>query len=726
MGSLKNFYDHKGRLFLPPFKPGEGLPERLHKGFSKEQEVREQEVKDREAREQEAREQEAREQEAREQEAREQEAREQEVKEQEVKEMDVKEQEAKIKQADPNASHPSFISSISIEPAEGEPSVADIQVGEEKDPLDDSSRRITQDTGIVLPKQLDLKNSPLASSFVETLAEYMGIDLSPEAKEAEGRLGVAVVIHGPFNSGKTTQAKALAAVYGSAVLQLDAVVIEAISLASTVAGQKARELCIQALSAKSVDSDTTATAPPPPMTKKQTQVAVKEHPPPEFPPVPAVPMIPFLVEAHEDKEYAVSGGTLIPTQLPEDILVEIFSERLQHEDCHKGIMVDGVESQFCSSPVVSTAVILRALNNRKHIYFVNLSMDLQIIKNRLDDIEQQKILKLREEDRRKKEAENRERERIENLLNIDEDEYEKLTEEGRAEVDAICLQHKRDQRERRRQAKEERERQERERKEEEERLKEINEKKKKGKGKQLQKAGQAPPPKPQITSMQPSRPESVSSGIFPQVSHALSGFAGTSSKVSVVSNMDSPTAGAMTPRHKPFRRKASGKTSNLVDSEEDVVKLERLYGQYKSGMEGLKTLLEDWDRQKGVARPKKPPEPEEAPKPTPTRKSRGFKQKEMDVPAATPETEESREGLGVPFIDIQAGPQTIAEVSEQILSSADLPTPEEILLGMGIGPKGPPIPGSFTFQIFPLSLKRKSQEPPSDVYSFIVSSPDDP
>lgn len=587
------------------------------------------------------------------------------------------------------------------------------QVGIAKDPLDDSCRRITVDTGIELPKHLDLRNSPMASAVVATLAEYMGIDLSPEAREAERRSGVAIVVHGPGNSGRTTQAKALGDVYGAPVLQLDAVVVDAISSANTATGRKARELCIQALAAKSVDSEPTTV--PPAGTKKPLQVILKDHVPPEVPLAPVLPVIPFTVDPHDDKEYAVPGKTLIPTQLPEEMLWEIFSERLQQDDCRRGVVVDGIESQFSSNPVISTAVILRAFSNRKHIYFVSLNLEFQVIKNRLDDIEQQRLLKIREEEEKKKQAEKREYDRVENLLNLDEDEYEALSEKERQEVDAICLRKKKFMREQRRLVKMERERLERERKEEEERLKELEKSRKKGKSKQLQKLGQ--PPKPQ-----PSRPESVSSSVFPQVSQALSGFIGASSKVSLGSTVDSPTAGAATPRHKLFKRKTSAKVSALVESVEDMAKLERLYAQYKMGMEGLKTLLEDWDRQKGVARPKKPLELEEA-KPTPTRKSRGFKQKDLDV-AVTPEVEESRDGLGVPVIDIQAV-QSVAEITEQILS-ADLPTPEDILLGMGIGPGGPPVPGSFTFQICPSSLKRKSQEPPSDVYSFIISSQDDP
>lgn len=651
---LKDFYDQQGRLFLPPSKPGEILPSKLYLAYPKEKEAR--------------------------------------------------------------ISQVGITSDTTTKQIPGFEDHCPSGVGISSEPLEEFCSRITHDTGIALPQNLDL-TSPMAAAVVEALAKHMGIDLTPEALEAEKRRGVAIVVHGSASSGRTTQAIALGDVYQAPVLSLDKVLIRAISSAQTPAGRRAREFCIQAMSV-----DTSEPPPPPTTSKKQAVVIVKEHPPETT--VPPIPPTSFNVDPHEDKDYAVPGGILMSAPLVEDMMADILSERLQQEDCRRGVIMDGIDSIFApNNHLISTAVILRAFNNRKHIYFVHLDIELQVIVNRFEELEQMRLIKQREDNEKKKAINSQEQARIENLINLDEDEYEALTDEQREEVDALCLQRKRERRELRRLQKEMREREERERREEEERLKELE---KKRRGKNKPKVPQLP--KNPFGTTLPSRPDSVSSGVMPQISQALSGFAGTSSGVSVTSFMaDSPTIGGITPRHKLNKlRKSSAK--NMVPaslSEEDTSKLEKLYGQYKVGMEGLRSLLEDWDRQRGVSRPKKLPELEEHPKVTPTRKSRTLKQKDLEIIHITPEFEElSREGLGVPFIEVRAS-ESIVEITEQIMQ-ADLPTPEEILIGMGMGPDGPPIPPSFTFQICPLPSKRRAQEPSSDVYSFIISSPNDP
>lgn len=656
---------------MPPFEPGNILPPKLHDAYSREREVRQ-------------------------------------------------------RLADPNSQNPSETdnmvdSHVSVEQCQEEsvPST-DERVGL-PEPCSGPCSRITDDTGIMLPQHLDLKNSPMAAAVVEALANHIGIDLSPEAREAESRRGVAIIVHGAPCSGRTTQATAVGVVYGAPVLQLDTLLIEAISSASSTAGRKARELCIQAMVAKSAES---SEPPQPPTTGKKQQPVIKEHSTDIATTI--VPAVPFPVETHEDTDYAVHGGTLTPTHLPEDLIVEILTSRIQQEDCCKGLILDCIDSQFTNSQLVSLAVMLRAINNRRHIYFVHLSIELQVIKDRLEELEQLKMVQLREEEEKRREAEKEEELREEKLLNMDEDEYEELTEEQKEEVDAICLQRKRIKREERRRAKEERERLERERREEEERLKELEKSKKKGK-KGQQKGGQ--PPKPQtmqaLGGVGLSRPDSVASGINPQTSQVLGGFIATSSGVSVMSSMDSPNTAA-TPKHR-IRRKGSAKTvvtQSLTESEDELSKLEKIYCNYKSGLEAVRVLLEDWDREKGVARPRKPTELDEQ-KPTPTRRSKAFKQKELEVMLTTAhDVEENREGLGIPYISVNAC-ESVESITTQLLET-ELPSASDILTELGMGPDGAPIPRSFTFQVCPFPLKRRSHEEVSDVYSFIASSPDDP
>ncbi|XP_057889918.1 hydrocephalus-inducing protein homolog [Melospiza georgiana] len=61
--------------------------------------------------------------------------------------------------------------------------------------------------------------------------------------------------------------------------------------------------------------------------------------------------------------------------LPEELLVDILSERLQQKDCYKGVVFDGLESLFASSLESSLLCVLRAVKNCHHIYVVNLQQD---------------------------------------------------------------------------------------------------------------------------------------------------------------------------------------------------------------------------------------------------------------------------------------------------------------------------------------------------------------
>jgi hypothetical protein len=54
--------------------------------------------------------------------------------------------------------------------------------------------------------------------------------------------------------------------------------------------------------------------------------------------------------------------------LPEDLLVEILSERLQLNDCHRGVVFDGLETLFAQNLYTTAHAILRSLNNRRFIY----------------------------------------------------------------------------------------------------------------------------------------------------------------------------------------------------------------------------------------------------------------------------------------------------------------------------------------------------------------------
>nr|AAI55117.1 Si:ch211-245p7.3 protein [Danio rerio] len=68
--------------------------------------------------------------------------------------------------------------------------------------------------------------------------------------------------------------------------------------------------------------------------------------------------------------------------LPEDVLVEILSERLQLSDCYRGVVIDGLETQYCCSLNNTLQIVLKAFNNRRHIYVLNLFNSYSVFKLR--------------------------------------------------------------------------------------------------------------------------------------------------------------------------------------------------------------------------------------------------------------------------------------------------------------------------------------------------------
>ena len=57
--------------------------------------------------------------------------------------------------------------------------------------------------------------------------------------------------------------------------------------------------------------------------------------------------------------------------------------------------------------------------------------------------------------------------------------------------------------------------------------------------------------------------------------------------------------------------------------------------------------------------------------------------------------------------------------------AAGLPTVEEILDGLGLGPNGPPIPPPATFSVIKMPLKRRDINEPPAHFVFVASSVDD-
>ena len=251
-----------------------------------------------------------------------------------------------------------------------------------------------------------LDSSPVALC----IARHLGYDLTPEGALAENRKGIAVVVYGAPTSGKSTQAKLIASKYDAAVLVMDDLIIDAISTASTPAGCRAREACIDALIPKT-DIDalppttgttiTTGSKPVPGSRrgsgKSGPQAQVSKDIPADPPLlVSQEPSRSFTVQPLEDTPYAVPSGTLVSTVLPEELIVEIITDRLQNTDCRKGFVFDGLVSMFAVDPLMVASLILKAFSNRKHIFFVNIDMNIDSVQDRIAEIEAEKKRQLGE------------------------------------------------------------------------------------------------------------------------------------------------------------------------------------------------------------------------------------------------------------------------------------------------------------------------------------------
>merc|ERR1711990_233737 len=114
-----------------------------------------------------------------------------------------------------------------------------------------------------------------------------------------------------------------------------------------------------------------------------------------------------------------SAEPLFSCILPEDLISEILSERLELSDCQRGVVFDGIETTFLSSIPVALQTVLKALNNRKYIYVLNTKFtheqyEIRIQRQELERVQQEErkridLLRLQKRralrDKRKKEQE---------------------------------------------------------------------------------------------------------------------------------------------------------------------------------------------------------------------------------------------------------------------------------------------------------------------------------
>ncbi|XP_062403912.1 hydrocephalus-inducing protein homolog [Sardina pilchardus] len=599
-------------------------------------------------------------------------------------------------------------------------------------------------------------------------ARHLGIDLSPDGFAARNRRGVTIIVHGAPLSGKTATAVALARHYGAACLSLDAVVLDAMAAGATPAAMQARELCARAaqehsqrkaeemaqaaadtqsptaqapgvLSVEAVAKHTGESMEP----KAQASSISTRHKPTatggkrteraETSPTTATSQFehiqrPLVVSASQAGEL-----DLMSCLLPEEMLVDIITERLQLSDCLRGVVIDGLDTLYCVSPSCMLHAVLKALNNRRFIYLVDLSNNFQNFTAKEKAQREVEEAKQREEEEKAKLR----------LQEMDEEEYDALTEEEKEDFDRQRLQMVRE-RKRREQERMEREQEERRQQEELERQREEEEMRKRGKkGKKDAAASkeEAAGKKSQLGWKQSS------SALRSET--RLEGSKDSRKMSSCQEGKDAPPAvgegskEAEEKKKKNKEAKAGGQEDTPPANEEldgevlsrsDRQLLQR-FQVYEHSQAHLSHVLHFWDRAQGVLlRPfGSEEEADEAPGPErqaaasgkKTKKEREKERHEKDrlkadseVKSISPDPSRmplvgdpseplEREGVAdaVPHIIIPVSGRGHS-VATEVLQDERLPSLDEVLDGLGLGLKGPPIPPPSVFSVVPYPDRR--------------------
>ncbi|XP_071959113.1 hydrocephalus-inducing protein homolog isoform X2 [Antedon mediterranea] len=648
------------------------------------------------------------------------------------------------------------------------------------------------------------------------IARHLGIDLSPDGKAAMRRRGVSIIVHGAPVSGKTATAISLAKYYEAALLTIDGVVMESISNDNSVPGRKARELCSQAAKAQiTKETDASETQPmiapggglsveavtahamgagsgsvsiggahsvisnrktstisghkashnaqlesfekPGRKDKRQepdnaTQISAS--------PPPAAPIARRL-----SVSASVAGEEgLMSCLLPEDLLVEILAERLQLNDCHRGIVFDGLETLFSPNQAATANALLKAFNNRKYIFFVTLKLEQSVLQAREKREKEEKELW-------EKQQEEEERQRLEEMS---EDEYDALPDEEKAAIDLKRLKAKKE----RLLKKEMEERLERERKEKElaallelQKLEDEKNKKKKG-AKQQEKDGKTIAGKKLADTKMSGTGSVIGVKVKGDIKHEPSIISSDHAIKMTQSNAtERPeshgTAGSETQceetgkKKKKDRRPISNETAPEPEPEKDSAKEAELllasrFKAFEHSFKDIVKLLDRWDRTIGqicIDPNADDADVDEIPMHPPSgRKGRGKidkekererererlekerlekekaeKEKAAEDGEDNGEKEDGKEEIGVCHIIMDAS-EPEGQYGDKILQQGKLPNMSEILDGLGLGPNGPPIPPGASFSVVPYPVKRR---PPiggdaNGHYVFVASSPEDP
>ncbi|XP_045894223.1 hydrocephalus-inducing protein homolog [Micropterus dolomieu] len=577
------------------------------------------------------------------------------------------------------------------------------------------------------------------------IARHMCVDLSPEGLAARNRRGIAVIVYGAPQTDKSSTAAALARHYGGACLSVDAVVTDVLINGASPVSLTARRLydCAAAEYADKKAEEAAQSfeknkepgpAPHLESSDPATNSAAASH-----------DTVEVLAKLREDscskndskapqetknKDFALCLGgdvTTFRNLLPEQLLVEILAERFQLSDCHRGIVIGSLESVYTQSAASTLQVVLKALNNRKHIYVVNLSDSYAALKAReTAQREAQEALQKEKADREEQW-----------LQELDGDEYDALPEEVK---EHIALRHREKLRLHKLRElgrivkvhKEQRNQEE---------MKRLREEELKKKSKKLAKKD----------NKEASKKKSLVEG--KQSSDALNGRRMSTcnkSKESLVDvnineganmlhqNKEADHSHIRTEEAKVLQAESPQPEDKLEGEISSVDELQSQFSEYERIQEQVEHILHHWDRVQGlllVPLPSEecPPVSEDAAteKQTPVgKRSKKASTKTLSpLPsqmAAPPEADKAGDKVypqDIPHIVLNVTGKDYPSATE-LLSSSVLPPLDEVLEDLGFGPGGPPIlpPTTFSMVPFPKTRKQSNSQLTCDCFTFLVPS----
>ncbi|XP_072790628.1 hydrocephalus-inducing protein homolog [Taeniopygia guttata] len=584
---------------------------------------------------------------------------------------------------------------------------------------------------------------------------HMGIDPSSEGQPR----GIVVIVHGPPRAGKTEVAAGLCQYYDAAYVSIDTVVKEAMANDGSPAGLSARELCTDAaMEPKGSDKDNGGKKPQ--LRNKQasgdkinkdakdkTPSAQKEKPASK----PNIKDTKFTVStapAPQQLNIISSSGeelNCLSCVLPEDLLVDILSERLKCKDCYKGVVFDGLETLFASSLESSLLCVLKAVKNRCHIFMVNLHQDYASWQAR-DEAERK-----RKEAEREKEVLQREKaiqRYIECVLQMDEDEFDALPEEKKAEVDKMLLEKKRIQREREQKRLAQKLEEEAKALEEEERQKEEKTSVSVGKQPPQPEKGQTKPPEKKETKApeKKTKPPEEEESKIPKKKETKAPEK-KETKILEMKKDKIPEkwkykAPKMSKIIIPEKGEAKASEMGEIKLPEDPSEMENLilrFQIYEPSQQNVAEVLSYWDRVQGTMqlpviqkgnksqssagnkgqKTNKPQEKlEKLEQKSGDQRSRQSSQLEMQSEVAEGAVRD--EHVGVPCLDIQVSDPK-AMIGE-ILRDGKLPSEDEMLQHVGLHPDGPPLAPAAVLSIVEYPEERLG--PAGRVEPFTIVAPE--